>query len=114
MTRYCFPHLGNRLRKLCDPLELPQLLRARVTCVIEILPASRRIFTDHLHSSSRCGIDRDVSPCRRNLQFVDSIQIGFGETTTHGFVTKPSFRTSKPTYADLLQTFDICHCWNGI
>src|SRR6185369_15693924 len=114
MTRYCFPHLRNRLRKFCNPLEFSQFLCARVTRVIEILPASRRIFTNNLHSSSRCRIDRDVSPRRRNLQLLDSIEISFRETATHGFVTKPSFRTSEATYADVLQTFDICHCWNGI
>src|SRR6185295_16765836 len=109
MTRYCFPHVGDRLRKLCDSLEFPQFLRARVTCVIEILPASRRIFADSLHSPSRCGVDRDISPRRRNLQSLDSIQISFRETAAHWFVAKPSFRTSKATNADVLQTFDICH-----
>src|SRR6185295_13103587 len=99
MTRYCFPHLRNRLGKLRDPSEFPQFLCARVTCVIEILPASRRIFTDNLHSSSCCRIDRDVSPGRRNFQFLDAIQISFRETATHGFVAKPSFRSSKATYA---------------
>src|SRR6185436_6738610 len=105
MTRYGFPHLRNRLRKLRDPLEFPQFLRARVTCVIEILPASRRIFTDSLHSSGRCGIDRDVSPRRRNLQFLDSIEISFCKTATHRFIAKTAFRSSKATYADVLQTF---------
>jgi hypothetical protein len=110
MTRYGFPHLRNRLRKLRDALKFPQFLCARVTGVIEILPASRRIFADNLHSSSRCRIDRDISPGRRNLQLVDPIEIGFRETATHRFVAKTSFRTSKATYANVLQTFDICHC----
>src|SRR6185369_2324753 len=110
MTRYCFPQLGNGLRKLCDPLEFSQFLCARVTCVIEILPASRRIFTDNLHSSSRCRIDRDVSPRGWNLQLLDSIEISFCKTTADRLVAKPSFRIAEATYADVLQPFDICHC----
>src|ERR1044072_9221742 len=114
MTRYCFPHRRNRLRKLCDPLEFPQLLRARVARGIEILPASCRILTDNLHSSIRCRIDRDVSPRRRNCEILDPIRIGFCEPATHRFISKSSFRTAEPTYADVLQTFDVGHCWNEI
>src|SRR6185369_5837365 len=114
MTRHCFPHLGDRLRKLCDSFEFPQLLCARVTRVIEILPSSRSIFTDSLHSSVRRRIDRHVSPGRRNFEIVDPMKISFRETATHGLKSKSSFRSSEPAYADVLQTFNLCHCWNEI
>src|ERR1700752_4975634 len=113
MTRYSFPHGRNSLRKLRDSLEFSQFLCARVVCVVEILPASRRILTDNLPSSLGCGIDRNLSPCRRNLKIVNPIQISFRETAAHGFIAKSSFRIAEATDADVLQTFDVCHWYRN-
>src|ERR1044072_1334288 len=114
MTRYCFPHLRDCLRKLSDSFEFPHFLCVRVIRVIEILPTPGCIFTDSLHSSSGSRIDRDVSPRRRNLEILNAIQISFRKPAADWLIAKSSLWISKATYADVLQTFDLCHCWNEI
>src|ERR1700741_2992990 len=115
MARHCFPHRRNCLRKLCYSFEFPKFLRACVIRVVDILPPSRRVFTDRLHSALGCRIDRDFSPRRWNSKIVDSIEVGFRETPTHGLVAKPSLRITKTTYADVLQALDCRHGYrNGI
>src|SRR5215217_6635532 len=102
-------HLRNRVREFGDSSKLLQLLHACVALVIEILPASCRVFSDRLHSSSRCRVDEHVSPRRRNFQIVNPVEVGFCQTTALRLVTKTAFRSAESTYADVLQTFDLCH-----
>ena len=109
MTPYCRAHPGNGLRKFCYSLELAELLSARVVCVVEILPTSRCIFPNRLNSSLCGGVDKDVSPCRRNFQFVNSFLICTRKPSARRFVAKSSFRRAQPAYADILQPFDLCH-----
>src|SRR5215217_4713040 len=113
MTRDGNAHLRNRFRKFRDSSKFTKLLRACVTLVIEILPASRSVFSDRLHSSIRGRVDEHVSPRRRNFQIVNPVEIGFRQTTTDRRVAKAAFGSAEPTYADVLQTFEFSH-WNRI
>ena len=109
MTRYRRAHLRNGLRKFCDALELVAVLRAPVILVIEILPTARRVFPDRLESSICGGIDEDVSPRRRDFQFVNTLQNFTRERAVRRFVAKSSFGSAEPAYADILQPFEIRH-----
>src|SRR6185369_8520176 len=113
MPRDSRTHFRNRFRELCDSSKFSQLLRARVALVIEILPATSRVFSNRLHSSVRRRIDEHVSPCRRNFQVVDPVEIGFSKAAALRFVAKDSFGRAESTYADVLQTCDFC-LWNEI
>src|SRR5215813_6357530 len=103
-------HPGNRFRKLFYAAKFAQLLRAYVIRVIEILPTSGYVLPDRLHAAVRCRIDEHVSPCRWNFQVLNPIEAGFGQATVDRFVAKASFWSSESTYADVLQTFQLCHC----
>src|SRR5215213_821215 len=106
-------HLRNRFRELRDSSKLTKLLHACVALVIEILPASRSVFSDRLHSSIRGRIDEHVSPRRRNFQIVNPVEIGFRKTTADRLVAEAAFGSAESTYADVLKTFEFCH-GNGI
>jgi hypothetical protein len=110
MTRDGGAHLRNRFRKFRDSSKFTKLLRACVALVIEILPASRSVFSDRLHSSIRGRIDEHVRP--RGGIFRSLI------LSTSAFVRRPllacseaAFGSAESTYADVLQTFEFCH-WN--
>src|SRR6185369_1530369 len=106
-------HLRNRFRKFRDSSKFTKLLRACVALVIEILPASRSVFSDRLYSSIRRRIDEHIRPRRRNFQIVNPVEIGFGQTTADRLVAKAAFGSAESTYADVLQTLEFCH-WNEI
>ena len=80
-----------------------------MVCVVEILPTPRRIFPNRLDSSRRGGVDEDVSPRRRDFQFVNSFLIFTRDPAARRFVVKSSFGRAQPAYADILQPFDFCH-----
>src|SRR5215217_671603 len=109
MARHGYAHFRNRLRKLCYSSKFAKLLRACVILVIEVLPASRGIFSDRLQPSIRSGIDERVSPGGRNFQLLNPVEVGFSQPAACRFVAKSSFRSAESTYADVLQTFEICH-----
>src|SRR6185369_175397 len=111
MTRDGGAHLRNRFRELRDSSKFTKLLRVCVALVIEILPASCSVFSDRLHSSIRGRIDEHLRPRRRNFQIVNSVEIGFRQTTVAWLVVKAAFGSAESTYADVLQTFEFCH-WN--
>src|SRR5215218_9537433 len=109
MARYGYAHFRNRLRKLCYSSKFAQLLGACVTLVVEILPASRGIFPNHLQPASGRGIDEYLSPCGRNFQLLNPVEVSFNQPPACRFVAKSAFRSAESTYADVLQTFEICH-----
>src|SRR6185369_1667345 len=113
MARDGSAHLRNRFRKFRDSSKFTNLLRACVALVIKILPASRSVFSDRLHSSIRSRIDEHVRPRRRNFQIVNSVDVGFRQTTADRFVAKAAFGSAESAYTDVLQTFEFCH-WNRI
>src|SRR6185503_4122548 len=113
MSRDGGAHLRNCFRKLRDPSKFTKLLRAGVALVIEILPASRSVFSNRLHLSIRGWIDEHIRPRRRNFQIINPVEVGLRQTTANRLVAKAAFGSAESTYADVLQTFDFCH-WNRI
>src|SRR6185369_8560891 len=109
MTRHGSAHRWYRFCKFCNAAKLTKLLRACVALVIEVLPATRVVFTDRLHPSIRGGIDEHLRPRGWNFQIVNSVEISFRETAVLRLVTKAAFGSAESTYADVLQTLDVCH-----
>ena len=67
VTRNGAAHLWNRLSKFFESLEFSELLGACVVLVIDVLPASGRVFANRLNPSVSGGIDRHVSPRWRDF-----------------------------------------------
>src|ERR1700754_1722701 len=109
MTRNGRAQLRQSFRKLREAFELARFLKLRVICVIEILPTPRCVFTDRLQPSLSRGIDGDVSPCRRDSQSINPIEIRFRQTATYGSIAKPTLRTTETANSDLLKSFEISH-----
>src|SRR3569832_1907909 len=109
MTRHGGAHLRYNSGEFGNAAKLTQLLHARVILVIEILPASRVVFTDRLYTSIRGRVDVYVRPRGRNIQIVNPLEISFREPAVLRLVTIATKKRTKTTKTKKQQTFDVCH-----
>jgi len=78
--------------------------------VIEILPASRGIFADHLQCARGARVNSNVGPCRRYFQTLYSLPISSVYFFSIGLlVTETTRRASQTLYSALLQLLKSCH-----
>src|SRR3990170_5620027 len=78
--------------------------------VIDILPASGSVFTHGVQSSIGRRVDCDLSPGRRNTEFLDPLPI-FGRKPSPilPLIFESLLGSSKTQYSSFLQPLDSCH-----
>jgi hypothetical protein len=79
--------------------------------MIEVLPTPGGVAPNCLHSSFRSGIYRHVHPRRRDLEFIDPLEVRFCKTAILRLVTESTFGAAESPDADSLQTFELCHAF---
>ena len=78
--------------------------------VIEVLPATRGIFTHCLHSSAGIRVDAHIRPRRRDFQLTDSREVITSRfLSVSALIAKTLFRRSGPGNALRAKSFDSGH-----
>jgi len=102
-------HFRDGLAKLQQTVEFLMLSLLYVIFVVNILPATSRIFADCLKHSTGCVVDRYISPGWRKSKCVDSSEIRSSYLTAIGGNIPEAALSTAPPNPCCLKSFNMSH-----
>jgi len=102
-------HSRDRLTKSQQTIELLLLASSYVIFVIDILPATGRVFPDSLKHSTGRSIDCYLGPCRREAKSIDPGEVGAAYFAAVGIDKSETSLSSQSPYARSLKSFEMSH-----